>query len=123
MLVWRAVYKDGKYLPQHNDDGSTNRYSDIDRYRLERFDLLNEDNKPVYSVYIREGQRLIFRKRHFIKVGSGEKSHVYLVGWQQTLYDSKGLLKNVTAINYVHEDGSIALDGHRDNLELYKEEL
>lgn len=120
MLTWRAFYRDEKYLPQYNEDGTENRYTDIDRYRLVRFDLVNEENKTIYSLYLQQGQRLIFRRRNFIKM-NGERWLVYLVGWQKTFND--GVRDhNITAINYIHPDGSISLDNARDNLELLPEE-
>lgn len=120
MITWTANYRDGSTLTQYNGDRTTNRYEDIDRWQLVRFDLL-KDGVPIASVYLRRGQRLIYRRRTFLKL-SGEKNVVYLVGWQQTLDTKKGL-KNITALMYVHEDGSIALDGARKNLVLHEEEL
>ena len=126
-LTWKANYQgeDGKlsdeFLAQFNDDGTENKYKDIDRFRLARFDMLNEDKKVVFSLYLRKYQRLIFRRRTFIKVTTNEKVIVYLVGWQQTITTPVGQ-RNVTSIAYLHEDGSVALDGHRNNLELLPEE-
>ncbi len=127
MLTWRAVYKDKKALPQYNADGTENAYKDIDRYRLGRFDLLNEDEKIVYSVYIHTGQRLIFRRRNLItlgRIGLEERSRkiIYIVGWQMTIKTPEKL-RNITSINYIHEDGRVELDGSRSNLELVPEEL
>lgn len=122
MLTWRAIYRDKKYLPQYNDDGTENGYKDIDRYRLVRFDLLAGE-EPIYSVYLNKDQRLIFRRRNFIKLGpQGEERHIiYLVGWQMTLKTNQGY-RNITALNYLYEDGSIALDDERNNLELVDQE-
>ncbi len=120
MITWQALYNDDKVLKQFNADGTENKYKDIDRYRLRRFDLVS-DGKPVYSVYLHTGQRLIYRRRHFIKA-NGERWVVYLVGWQLTIDTAKGL-KNVTSIMYVFPDGTVALDDSRDNLGLLPEEL
>lgn len=127
MLTWRAVYRDNKALPQYNADGTENAYKDIDRYRLRRFDLLDGDEKIVYSVYIHTGQRLIFRRRNLItigRVGLGEKGRkvVYIVGWQMTV-KTPTKLRNIASINYIHEDGRVELDDSRSNLELVPEEL
>lgn len=122
-LEWRAIYIDGTQLTQYNENGTENKYQDIDRANLVRFDLLKKDTKhTIFSVYLREGQRLIYRRRTLVNMGNGSKTLVYLVGWQQTVYTNAGP-KNVTAINYVYEDGSIALDGARNNLELLGHEL
>lgn len=131
MITWRAVYRDNKCLNQYNEDGTTNRYEDIDRWRLIRFDLL-KDKEPFYSLYMRRGQRLIYRKRTFVSTPLrkdakpptkfGWSYDVYLVGWQQT-FDTTNGKKNVTVINYIHPDGSITLDGSRDNLNIREVEL
>ena len=115
-LYWVANYIDGKSLRQYQD-GKEMKYADIDRDRLERFDLLDfETNKAVHSVYLRGGQQLIYRRRTLIKM-DGTRTVIYLVGWQTNVYTNSGL-KHFTVINYLHEDGSIALDGPRNNLEL-----
>lgn len=120
MITWRAVYRDKKCLRQYNADGTVNRYNDIDRYRLVRFDLLNDD-KPIASVYLRQGQRLIYRRRTLVQVDNGQRVIVYLLGWQKTIDTPKGK-ENITSLMYIHEDGSVALDGHRNNLELLEVE-
>ena len=123
MITWKAIYNDGSCLTQYNADGTENRYEDIDRYKLSRFDLYKNadiDKTPFYSLYLRHGQRLIFRRRNFIST-NGERHMIIIVGWQKT-YDTKPLPTNATAINYIYEDGSIALDDSRNNLQLIPEE-
>ena len=119
MLTWKAIYEDGESLSQYNEDKTENFYKDIQRQKLVRFDLVNGE-KTVHSLYLREGQRLIFRRRNFIRLSKDkeERHMIYLVGWQMTIITASGQLKNIAAINYIHEDGSIALDNSRDNLEL-----
>ncbi len=126
-LKWKANYHgddgklDGSCLNQFDEaTGEEHEYKDIDRFRLARFDMIDEDNKAVFSLYLRKYQRLIYRRRSFIKL-SGEKTHIYLVGWQQTITTPQGE-KNITSICYLHQDGSVALDGHRSNLELLNHE-
>ena len=119
MITWRAVYRDKKCLKQYNADGTVNRYNDIDRYRLVRFDLLKDD-KPIASVYLRQGQRLIYRRRTLVPL-VGERVVIHLLGWQKTIDTPKGK-ENITSLMYIHEDGSVALDGARNNLELLEVE-
>lgn len=118
-LTWCAIYKDESTLSEYNPDGTKNRYEDIKREELVRFDMINEKGRAIYSLYLRYGQRLIYRRRTLIRVTSeGEKRQlIYLVGWQMTVYTNKGP-QNITAINYIFEDGSISLDDSRSNLEL-----
>jgi len=116
MLTWTAAYKDGTVLHQYNGDGTENRYEDIDRYRLFRFDLLR-GGEIVYSVYLHSSQRLIFRRRNFIPQG-GERWVVYLVGWQMNVEG-----KNVTAINYIYPNGKIDLDNSRSDIQIREQEL
>lgn len=127
-LIWKAVYHDGEgnlteeCLCQYEDDGKENRYEDIDRFRLGRFDLFNREGKAIYSLYLHFGQRLIFRHRNFLPMGNPEgRWVVYLVGWQMTVHTSAGN-KNITAINYIFPDGTVCLDDERANIELIPEE-
>lgn len=122
-LSWKAVYYDDSELLQYSD-GVENRYKDIDRDKLKRFDIINEDKKKtILSVYFPkdENRQLIYRRRTFVEMGpEGQKRViVYLVGWRQTYMTLVGP-RNQIVINYIHEDGSISLDGARDNLEILK---
>lgn len=115
-LYWVANYEDGKTLRQYQN-GKEMKYADIDRERLTRFDMVDFDtNKPVFSMYLRGGQQLIYRRRTLVKF-DGTRTIIWLVGWQTNVFTNSGL-KHFTVINYLHEDGSVALDGARDNLEL-----
>jgi len=116
-IYWVANYKDGSTLKQFEGD-IENKYQDINRNALVRFDIIS-NNKPIYSVYIRDGQQLIYRRRTLIKIGSEKEKRaiIYLVGWQSRVMTLSGP-KNITVINYIHEDGSISLDGPRKNLQL-----
>jgi len=119
-LEWVANYIDATELRQFQD-GKESKYTDINRDKLYRFDMVDRDTKQtVYSLYLRDGQRLIFRRRTLKKVNVGDVV-VFLVGYQQTFMTNMGP-KNVTVINYIHPDGSISLDGPRNNLELYPHE-
>lgn len=116
-LKWKALYHDGISLSQFNEDGSENRYHDIDRNRLSHFVLFNENGKAVFSVVLHPDQKLIYRRRTVIR-GDGQVSgSVYLVGWQQKI---RG--KSVKSIAYVYEDGAIELDDDRNDLELLPQE-
>lgn len=120
-ITWRAVYKGGSFLAQYNKDGTVNKYKDIDRDRLERFDLLRH-NVRFYSVYLQDNQRLIYRRRTLIRMktddlGEQEREVIYLVGYQTTIGG-----KNLVVLNYIYHDGKIELDNSRSNIELYDEE-
>ena len=99
--MWKAVYDDGTFLPQYNEDGSTNKYPDIDRSKLVCFILFN-DGKVLLKMNLSKNQRLIFRKRIRKNMRTGEDIIVYLVGWQM-------LINNVSVkhIHLVFSDGSI----------------
>lgn len=117
-LYWVANYKDGEKFEQFTPDGLERRYADIDREKLVRFDMVDKDTKKaIYSVYLREGKRLIYRRRTLVPIGQQARVTIYLVGWQMSVATTSGI-NNIVVINYIHEDGSIALDGSRDNLEL-----
>src|SRR5215469_8895217 len=84
---WKAVYNDGSILPQYetkNGKQVENKYTDIDRDRLERFDVIDyETNKPHFSLWIHDGQQLIYRRRTLLPVSTKYPVQViWMVGYQ-----------------------------------------
>lgn len=117
-LEWVANYIDGTKLRRFRPEGGENKYADIDVDKLERFDLVNtQTKKVVYALYLREGQKLIYRRRTFRRMDGSPDVVVYLVGYNMTIMTNAGP-KAIIVINYIHPDGSIALDGPRNNLKL-----
>ncbi len=104
-LKWKAVYLDGKSLNQYNEDGSINKYTDIDRSILQFFELYKE-NKLILRIYLGDGKRLIYRRRVTLNLLGKIKEVIYLVGWQKKI---KG--ENVQSICYIFEDGHIESAG------------
>lgn len=118
-MKWLAVYNDNTYLSQYNEDGTENKYKDIDRNRLTHFAMLNEDNKPILVVEIeRPTQKLIYRRRTFCNLLGKINGVIYLVGWHENVNG-----KSIKAINYIYPNGKIVLAGAKDDLELVKEEF
>ena len=77
---WQAVYADA-VLPQYNEDGTENKYADIDRERLLYFDLYRDGKRVLRYHFDTPDKKLIFRRRVFLVPGGSEEV-VYLVGWQ-----------------------------------------
>ncbi|MCP6727577.1 MAG: hypothetical protein KJI69_06215 [Patescibacteria group bacterium] len=102
-LTWKAVYPEG-CLNQYNEDGSVNKYTDIDRSKLHSFEL-HKGEQLIFRLILEEGQRLIFRRRVAQNL-KGDKFVVYLVGWQKTIGG-----ENIQSISYVFEDGHIEMAG------------
>ncbi len=133
-IYWKAVYNDGTELPQFEEDGTENKYPDIDRSKLATFEIrkaaitnnevdslgfrkYSEQDKLLFKMYMQPGRRLICRRRvmdHY-KIGGKSKDPtvkrywqevVYLVGWQATIGG-----RSVQDIAYVFEDGHVELAG------------
>ena len=101
MIIWAAAYNDATTLYQYNDDGTENKYQDIDRDKLVEFTLLRVPEVyigdgttatkpdlthppfPVrFSLWLETGQQLIYRRR----TQMGRKiTVIHLVGWQQKI--------------------------------------
>lgn len=117
-ITWRANYHNGNYLNQYNEDGSVNKYTDIDRSLLESFELRKVDgnsNILFFKLLLEKGQRLIFRRRVQVDVSGNTVSTMYLVGWQKNI---KG--ENIQAISYVFEDGHVVMAGQwKDDTRLF----
>lgn len=100
-IQWVAIYDDGTKLHQYNGN-EVNKYEDINRDKLVGFALYKND-EPLLLVDFEEGQRLVYRRRNFMRF-DGSKSSVFLVGRQQTIDG-----KNIQSIACVFDDGSIRM--------------
>jgi hypothetical protein len=99
-LSWFAEYQDGSRFPQIAEDGTERSYDNIpNRDSIACFCLFKvEDKKPVFTLYLDPGQKLIYRRRVF-KVLGGTDKIFYLVGWRKTVGG-----ECVQAISYIHEE-------------------
>jgi hypothetical protein len=118
--MWTALYEDGTYLPQYEDDGREHLFKEINETKL--VELVVITDKHQYSVNLRRGTflindmairfsqyenlggyRLIYFRRVQKHMGSGgedteEESTQEYVGWQMTTEDGKNH-KRYLAIN------------------------
>lgn len=97
MIEWRAVYSDNTHLDQFAENGIENKYSDIDRTKLQAFDILH-DGITVLRTDLSNKKRLIYRRRVKQRGPSGAKQVVYLVGYQENI---NGVNKQV--VNHIYE--------------------
>jgi hypothetical protein len=126
--TWEAMYKDGSSLWECNSKSQViNKYSDIKRENVKEFRLYKSDDlltilnnklmkilKPVYSIEIKEGRRLIWRKRrHQRLLESTPFLTIYMIGWQETIDG-----KNIQSILYIYPDGKAELSERKTNGEL-----
>jgi len=108
-IQWEAFYKDGSSLSQFEGD-VINRYGDIDLSKIVKF-VLHKDEKVFMVLHLDANKRLIFRKRIAMKVISGKKQIVYIVGWQEKING-----KNVQSLSFIFDDGHIEMvDKFRDD--------
>lgn len=86
-FVWRAVYSDNTILEQVNGEVK-NKYEDIDRTKLRVFELYDRETKDIkVRLLFKNGQRLIWRRREFLKPTSqGVKitGRLHIIGKQET---------------------------------------
>jgi hypothetical protein len=102
-IQWLAHYSDGTNLQQFERERE-NKYTDIDRAKLTAF-ALTHYGVPILMIHFdRPGQRLIYRRRVFVR--PGEEPEVYvLAGWQMTIGG-----ENVQSICVVNEAGVGGID-------------
>lgn len=125
--MWKAIYSDGENLEQFNDDGTENRYTDIDRSKITHF-ILNDSTtgKPKIILHLNPGQQLIHRRRVVQKYALSPlffeknpeakmKETAYIVGWHE---NRDGV--NVQMLLFVFEDGTVEImDRWREDHALY----
>jgi hypothetical protein len=118
--MWTALYEDGTYIPQFEEDGREHLFKEIDETKLVEMVVTTEQHQ--YSVNLRRGSflvndlamkfntfenlkgyRLIYFRRVQRHMGSGgedteEETTQEFVGWQITTEDGKNH-KRYIAIN------------------------
>ena len=119
-IYWKANYTNGTSLCQFEEDGTENKYPDIDRYKLASFEIRKAAagellDRLFFKMYLEPGRRLIYRRRVREKMRfgktkpelvKGSTETIYLVGWQATIGG-----RSVQDIVYVFEDGHVELAG------------
>ena len=110
MLRWAAVYNDGSLLPQYNEDGSENKYTDINRDILKQF-LLLSTTSVRFILNLKPEFKLIYRRRTAIKMDSNVKGIIHIVGYQQNISG-----KNIQHINFISESTGVmeVTDGFKE---------
>jgi hypothetical protein len=104
--TWKATYKDGTLVPQFTVDGEERSYiNHLDWDKIESFSLFDGE-KPILTLHLEEGQRLIYRRRVELSPGIGNTGVCHLLGWQKNVNG-----ENIQSIAYVFEDGRIELAG------------
>jgi len=107
MLTWVAVYDGNDTLSQYNEDGSENKYGDIDRERLDRFILLEENGEVRIVLNLDASKKLIFRRRTAINLKNERHEVVFIAGFQSD--------KGQTILFYFESTGHIELtDGFKE---------
>ncbi len=107
---WKAIYNDGKELPQYNEDGSANQYPSINREKLVQFVFII-DGKPKVIIHLDKNKRLIYRRRVAQALFDKKLKVVYLLGWQET---KNGV--NQQMICALFQDGHVeVVDGFRED--------
>lgn len=104
-IQWIAHYNDGTELKQYEGDAKR-AYEDIDRARLASFSVYRDNYaRKLLTLHLEQGQRLIYRKRVFVKPGQGELE-IYIIGQQQTIAG-----QNIQSIAYIFPDDRIEIAG------------
>ena len=103
---WEAIYNDGNILHQYNDDGTENKYIDIDRPRLIRF-ILHDSFGPAIVLNLTQSKNLIYRRRVAVNLNSKVQEVVYIAGWQEKIEG-----RNIQMLCFLFEDGHIEVTDH-----------
>ena len=106
-ITWNAVYTDGTSLPQYSEDGLVNKYPDIDRSKLEFFEL-HKDKNLLFKLHLEKGQRLVYRRRTVRNVSTGEDKIIWMV------CSKYNYIKN-PLVSWLFEDGHVEVtQGFKD---------
>lgn len=78
--TWRAIYNDGTSLSQVE-----NAYADIDRTKLQTFEILDPNGKVIFSLPLEPTERLIWRRRTEMSPGKEVIETCHIIGKQETV--------------------------------------
>lgn len=101
-FTWTAIYDDGTEVNYKNEDGSVNRYHDLDKERISFFTLYVND--VPYTVSLAKGASLIYVRRVRQDMG-GNRTILYILGWRKKV---KG--ENVQSIMFIGDNGVLLAD-------------
>jgi len=109
-IRWAAKYRDGSVVDQFGPDGKEVSTDALPRREeIESFGLWDfETRRPVLTLHLDPGQKLIYRRRCWQRVGEAKPYQVvHLVGWRRTVAG-----ECIQSIAYVFEDtGRVELAG------------
>lgn len=135
-FTWCAIYNDGDEEVWECDIASLkldtdgrcqgcviNKYGKLDRPKLTAFSLYRTADllypataKPIVTVDLKPGYRLIWRKRQrLVLVGAISLPTIYLIGWQVTVNGT-----NIQSILYIYPDGTTELSCRKSDFELFE---
>ena len=106
MFTWKALYNDGSFLSEI-DEGIIHKYPEINREKLTKFMIIDEQNIPRVSLAILPGQKLIYRKRRQAHREGGvlvTHATIHVVGFHE---NRDGV--NVQMLAFVFPDGRVEL--------------
>lgn len=111
-IRWAACYAGGEVINQIQPDGTETSYDKLDHARIAAFSLWDFDSRrPILTLHLEPGQRLIYRRRVEMKTGQEKPVEVcYLAGWRRTVNG-----ECIQSIAYVFEStGRVELGGRFD---------
>ena len=114
-IQWKAIYNDGNGLLQYNEDGTENKYTDIDRERLIKFILFEpyvidkefhtiQGHNIKLVIHLNGNKKLIHRRRVAMNISTNTREEVFIVGWQEKIEG-----KNIQSLSFLFEDGHIEI--------------
>jgi hypothetical protein len=106
--TWLAHYGD-ESLAQYNEDGTENKYADIDRNRLTAFSLVRDGN-IIARIHLSPDKRLVYRRRVEKRPGL-EDVRLSLAGWQKTVNGEN--IQSIVCI-FDHMSTVEVIDGWKD---------
>ena len=110
-IEWGVAYNNGDGLLQYNEDGTENKYTDIDRTHLIKFYLfergVHDRVNQKLSINLSGNKKLIYRHRVAMNLTKNTREEVIIAGWQENIEG-----RNVQMLSFIFEDGHIEIADH-----------
>lgn len=80
-LTWVAIYNTGEVIIQRDDTGFKSSEV-LDHSKLYIFHLVDNNDRPLYTLRLKQGQKFFYRSRTAMRAGVGVLDRIHIVGWR-----------------------------------------
>lgn len=81
-LTWVAIYQNGEVIIQREENGMKSSEV-LDHSKIYIFHLVTDDDRPIFTLRLRPGQKFFYRARTAMRAGIGVLDRIHILGWRK----------------------------------------